>query len=114
MKKTEKHALTVRIALLVMLDILFMQVASFASLWIRHEFDFQAVEETFIHTVWRYMPLNILVTLAVFSMFHLYTSLWKYASITELSCLAEILHSIAMHMNLQPEMESVSLAKVIL
>lgn len=74
MKKTEKHALTVRIALLVMLDILFMQVASFASLWIRHEFDFQAVEETFIHTVWRYMPLNILVTLAVFSMFHLYTS----------------------------------------
>lgn len=51
MKKTEKHALTVRIALLVMLDILFMQVASFASLWIRHEFDFQAVEETFIHTV---------------------------------------------------------------
>lgn len=87
MKKTEKHALTVRIALLVMLDILFMQVASFASLWIRHEFDFQAVEETFIHTVWRYMPLNILVTLAVFSMFHLYTSLWKYASITELSCI---------------------------
>ena len=83
MKKTEKHALTVRIGLLVMLDILFMQVASFASLWIRHEFDFQAVEETFIHTVWRYMPLNILVTLAVFSMFHLYTSLWKYASITE-------------------------------
>lgn len=87
MKKTEKHALAVRIALLVMLDILFMQVASFASLWIRHEFDFQAVEETFIHTVWRYMPLNILVTLAVFSMFHLYTSLWKYASITELSCI---------------------------
>lgn len=87
MKKTEKHALTVRIALLVMLDILFMQVASFASLWIRHEFDFQAVEETFIHIVWRYMPLNILVTLAVFSMFHLYTSLWKYASITELSCI---------------------------
>lgn len=87
MKKTEKHALTVRIGLLVMLDILFMQVASFASLWIRHEFDFQAVEETFIHTVWRYMPLNILVTLAVFSMFHLYTSLWKYASITELSCI---------------------------
>ena len=27
-EKTEKHALTVRIALLVMLDILFMQVAS--------------------------------------------------------------------------------------
>ena len=40
-EKTEKHALTVRIALLVMLDILFMQVASFASLWIRHEFDFR-------------------------------------------------------------------------
>lgn len=40
MKKTEKHALTVRIGLLVMLDILFMQVASFGSLWIRHEFDF--------------------------------------------------------------------------
>ena len=33
------------------------------------------------------MLLNILVTLAVFSMFHLYTSLWKYASITELSCI---------------------------
>ena len=28
--------------------------------------------------------------------------------------LVEILHSIAMHMNLQPEMESASLAKVIL
>ena len=86
MKKTEKHALTVRIALLVMLDILFMQVASFASLWIRHEFDFQAVEETFIHTVWRYAAEYFGDTGCILHVSSIHQPL-EDASITELSCI---------------------------
>ncbi len=58
--------------------------ASFASILVRYEFQFDLVEQRFVDTIIWYMPINFVVTVVVYYLFSLYTTLWKYAGITEL------------------------------
>ncbi len=71
-------------------DILAVIAASALGLLLRFDFSYDSL----IHTVggylwrdnvWRYTPINIVTTLVVFYLFHLYTSLWSYAGAPELS-----------------------------
>ncbi len=50
----------------------------------RYEFQFDLVEQRFVDTIIWYMPINFVVTVVVYYLFSLYTTLWKYAGITEL------------------------------
>ena len=38
--------------------------------------------------IWKYLPVNITLTLFIFYLFHLYTSLWMYAGIPEMTAAA--------------------------
>ena len=72
-----------RALMLFIFDVLSMGLAGFLALWIRHEFVMNDISQVFLDSVYHYMPINILVTFIVFSIFHMYSSLWKYASVTE-------------------------------
>lgn len=68
----------------LVLDFLSIILASFASILVRYEFQFDLVEQRFVDTIIWYMTINFVVTVVVYYLFSLYTTLWKYAGITEL------------------------------
>ena len=85
-KKKEPNLLLPRIALLVALDIVVINVSAFLALYIRHEFDFSALLSSgFLHDLTIFAVPNTLITLALFVLFRLYTSLWGFAGADELA-----------------------------
>jgi len=75
----------VRIAVLVIYDMIAVFLSEILSIWTR--FDFSLKNEQgipFLETAMHYLWLNIIITLIVFIVMHLYNSLWQYASVQEL------------------------------
>jgi FlaA1/EpsC-like NDP-sugar epimerase len=59
-------------------------VASYVAILIRYEFRIGTIPDHFLDPVTTFLPLNILITLAVFYFFKLYDSLWAYAGEREM------------------------------
>lgn len=76
--------LRMRIILLLVGDIIAILLSSFLALWVRYEFVLANIDRIFVQSVCYYAGINIVCTIAIFYTFHLYTSLWKYASVNEL------------------------------
>lgn len=72
-----------RALMLLILDIVVIGISGFLSLWMRFEFRFQDVPVEFWEAIYRYMPVNVIITVGIFALFHMYSSLWKYASVNE-------------------------------
>ncbi|MCD8250031.1 MAG: polysaccharide biosynthesis protein [Lachnospiraceae bacterium] len=74
-----------RILLLVLADVLIITVAGPLAIYIRYNllFDPQAIE--FIENIFHYLPVNLVITLAIFYVFRLYQGIWKYASASDLA-----------------------------
>ncbi len=84
-KKKLSGLLLMRIILLVVLDILIINVAAFAALFIRFEFDFTDLSESgFLKGLSQWAVPNTLLCLAVFVIMRLYSSLWGFAGGDEL------------------------------
>lgn len=84
-KKNPDAKLIRRVAFLVIMDILIVLASAFLALLIRFEFDM--FDEQFIRygtTALRWMIPNTLVTILVFIIFKLYTSIWDFAGVDEL------------------------------
>lgn len=73
-----------RIILLVLVDLISVLFASILSLYIRYEFSFADIDKTYIDAVLNAYLLNAILTIVIFAIFHLYNSIWKYASDMEL------------------------------
>ncbi|MGN0314998.1 MAG: polysaccharide biosynthesis protein [Fusicatenibacter sp.] len=73
-----------KILALMVLDVLTILVAMTGSLWIRFDFSFTAIDPIFLESVEKYLIINLIMTLSLNAIFHLYTSLWRFASINEL------------------------------
>ena len=85
-KKKEPNLLLPRIAFLIVLDILVVNISAFLALYIRHEFDFAAMVSTgFLSDLATLAIPNTLMTLVLFVLFRLYTSLWGFAGADELA-----------------------------
>lgn len=85
-KKKEPNLLLPRIAFLIVLDILVVNISAFLALYIRHEFDFAAmVSSGFLSDLATLAIPNTLMTLVLFVLFRLYTSLWGFAGADELA-----------------------------
>lgn len=69
---------------LVVYDILAIILASFLALLIRYEFRIDDIPEYFLGPVTEALPLTIIITLLIFALFRLYSSLWKFAGQTEM------------------------------
>ena len=83
-KKIRDHKLLFRRLFLISYDIAAILMASALALLLRFELDYNAIDDRFIEAVWKYIPINIIVTLIVFYFFKLYSSLWAFAGVSEM------------------------------
>jgi FlaA1/EpsC-like NDP-sugar epimerase len=67
------------------MDVLVVNAAAFLAVFIRYEFDYEVLHVSgFLLELLEWVWLNILVTLAAFLLFRLYSSLWGFAGADEL------------------------------
>ena len=69
---------------LIIYDIISVVGASYLALLMRYSFDFSAIPPHFMEPINRFLPVNIILTLAVLYLFRMYHSLWAFAGETEL------------------------------
>ncbi len=106
MKKLVKNrALFIRRTGLILYDIFAIAAASALGLLMRFDLSYQAItNKLWIEMIWRYLPINIVLTIFIFYLFHLYTSLWSYAGTTEMASTVEacvisaVVQAIGMHL----------------
>ncbi len=84
MKKVFNAKLFYRKASLIIYDIAAVLLASFLALAIRYEFDLNLIPGHFLKPVLHFLPLDVILTIAVFYIFRLYNSLWAFAGENEL------------------------------
>lgn len=89
-KKKVNYQLLIRRVCLIILDILCIIAASFLALLTRFEFDFHQIPPEFLKVIYEYGPFIIVVTLIIFTFFHVYSSLWEYAGIEEVFSLIAV------------------------
>ena len=101
-RKNPPNLLVIRVAFLVALDILVINMSAFLALFIRHEFDYAAVVSSgFLDTLALCAIPNTLITLGMFWLLRLYSSLWGFAGADELihifvaAVLSAVIQSIA-------------------
>lgn len=84
MKRIKDQAYRVRVMILILIDILSVLLASILAIYIRYDFKFMEIDVKFMESIYKFIPINIIIGLITFFVFKLYTSIWKYASIDEL------------------------------
>lgn len=86
MKNSILHGKTTRRVFLFIIDLLVILASEFLSLFIRFEFSYTSIDPQYLDHLWHYTPINICVTICLFIVFQLYSSLWAYASVQEMFC----------------------------
>lgn len=80
-----------RIIMLLAGDVAAILLATVLALYVRYDFRFLEIPQEFWYSAIEAIPVNILLTLLIFKIFHLYNSVWRYASDTELvNCLIAV------------------------
>ncbi len=80
----EKHAFSILSKVFfVIMDIVCINLSSYFALWLRFS-DISVVDQVYMTSVIDMIPLNTVVTIAIYAVVRLYTSLWRFASIQEL------------------------------
>jgi FlaA1/EpsC-like NDP-sugar epimerase len=74
---------------LVILDIVFINASSFMALWVRFNMHIEEIPYEYATSVKEMAVVNTIVTLIVYAIFRLYTSLWRFASLKELIYIIE-------------------------
>ena len=70
------------IILFILVDLAVVVFTSFFSVWIR--FDFDTIPRAYLINSYQYLSIDFVIIFITFLMFNLYTSVWKYASVTEM------------------------------
>ena len=87
MKKEKKPfnvKLLYRRTALMVYDIISIVVASYLALLIRYDMHVRLIPDYFLEPIERFLPLNIIITMVLFYIFRLYSSLWAFAGEAEL------------------------------
>ncbi len=69
---------------LIIYDIISVIMASYLAILVRYEFDVSSIPQDFMRPIETFLPLNIMISLLIFYIFRLYSSLWAFAGETEL------------------------------
>ncbi len=83
-KMTEKTKVWLKRIALIIYDVIAVVVASAMGLLVRFDFSWSSITMGFVDNLYACLPFFVIVTIAIFYGFKLYTSLWKYAGATEL------------------------------
>ena len=73
-----------RIIALLIMDTMSIIIASFAAIYIRFDFQFNAIPKEYMIKFEHILPFNIGFTILFFVIWKLYKSVWRYASATEM------------------------------
>ena len=65
-------------------DAVVVTVAFFLALWFRFDGQFTEIPQKFFEAWLEFAPIYAVISVAVFACFHLYQSLWRFASFVEL------------------------------
>ena len=88
MENNKKKVFNVKIlyrrTFLFLYDIISIILASYLAIIMRYEFVVSAIPSHFMRPIERFMPINIAITIVIFYVFRLYSSLWAFAGETEL------------------------------
>jgi FlaA1/EpsC-like NDP-sugar epimerase len=84
----------------VLYDAMAVMAAYFFALWFRFDCQFSEITEIYLTAWWKFAPAYALISVAVLRFFHLYQSIWKYASYIEVkqilraSVILSVIHSV--------------------
>lgn len=87
MEKTRKPfnaKLFYRRTCLIIYDVISVVLASYIAILWRYDFHLDEIPAHFMQPIEHFLPINIVVTLVIFYIMHLYSSLWAFAGETEL------------------------------
>lgn len=76
---------TIRRAFLLLLDVLGVNIAGYIALWLRFDCSVESMDSVYIDRLVDCMVLHSVVCVIIFFGFHLYNSLWEYASLEEMT-----------------------------
>lgn len=74
----------IRLIILVIYDIVAICLSEYLALLTRFDFKMSSITEEYLWNAVKYTPINIICTVAIFSLAKLYNSLWRYASVQEM------------------------------
>ena len=74
-----------RILLPMMVDAMIITIAGPMAIYLRYNFIWEQQAIIFIEYIFRYLPVNLLLSLLIFWMCRLYRGIWKYASASDLA-----------------------------
>ena len=77
-------ALRKKAFIIAAVDVISICVAFFAALWLRFDFQFNAIEPQYLQTYSRVILPWCAISIGVFSLFGLYSSIWSFVSTDEL------------------------------
>jgi FlaA1/EpsC-like NDP-sugar epimerase len=70
---------------LILYDVIAVNVSYFLGLWLRFDLHYGAIPKEYIIAFLEFAPIYTVVCLLVFGRLHLYSSVWRFASFTELN-----------------------------
>ncbi len=74
----------IRRLFLAITDVLSVIAASLLALLLRFNLTIDSIEGEYLEVMWDYLPISIIITLILFYIFRLYSSIWIFASVNEL------------------------------
>ena len=102
MIRKEKKQLWIRRLFLVILDVISINLAGYLSLLVRFDFRMSNMEMEYTERVFNFFPIYTVLVIFILACFHMYNSLWEFASIEEmmnimLACVvAETIHYVGL------------------
>ncbi|MBS6396183.1 MAG: polysaccharide biosynthesis protein [Clostridiales bacterium] len=84
MFKNKSKKMIYRILLLMLMDVLIITLAGPMAIYVRYNWLFEPRAIEFIEHIFRYLPLNLLISITAFGVCRLYQGIWKYASASDL------------------------------
>lgn len=79
-----KHQQLIKRALIILYDLLVVWVAGVLALLLRFDLSFSKIPAYFMENMQNMLLINMVITVIIFTVNHLYTSLWAYAGVVEM------------------------------
>lgn len=83
-KKVVQRQLVIRRFFILLCDLFIIVISSILGLLLRFDLNLSKVDIEFLDAMWHYLPIHIIISIAIFYFFKLYHSLWNYAGIIEM------------------------------
>lgn len=85
LKLIRENKLLIRRTFLIIIDCLMINICAFMAILIRFDLSFSSIPVNYLEAIVKYIPWNTAITIFIFFCCRLYHSLWKYASIDEIT-----------------------------